>query len=251
VRLGLDPRAQGVDPVRRQRVGAEVLVAPRLVEHLLVAEVVEEVGQALAGQLGLLQQGGPALVGAGFLFAAEADGAQGPEVAGAAHQARRRLAGAGHGRQQAQAHGQQEGLHAGRLHLARAGVVAGGQVADFVGDDALQLVGRLGLQDQPGVDPHHPRRGEGVQVLGADDRDLHVAGIDAGGPQDRVGVPVQDLLDLGVADQGLALALGRGQGWPQHQARRQGGGEREAEDRPDGGGHAQTLLKASPARPNL
>ena len=30
-----------------------------------------------------------------------------------------------------------------------------GQVADFVGHDALQLVGVLGLQDQAGVDPHH------------------------------------------------------------------------------------------------
>jgi hypothetical protein len=48
VRQLLDAAAQGVDPVARQGVAAEIGEAPRLVEDLLVAEVVEELDEAAA-----------------------------------------------------------------------------------------------------------------------------------------------------------------------------------------------------------
>lgn len=75
VRLGFDLAAQAFDPVGGDRVAAEVGVASGLVEHLLVAEVVEEVGQALAGQARPVEQRRAGLVCAAFLFAAVPHGA--------------------------------------------------------------------------------------------------------------------------------------------------------------------------------
>jgi hypothetical protein len=63
----------------REGVAAEIGVAPALVEDLLVAEVVEELDEPLAGLAGRFQQGGAGLVGAALLLAAVAQGAQLPK----------------------------------------------------------------------------------------------------------------------------------------------------------------------------
>jgi hypothetical protein len=71
-----------------------------------------------------------------------------------------------------------------------------------VRDDADQLVGILGLNDQAGVDEHVLAAGrEGVDVVVLDDEDLDALGVQARGGEDRITVGVQRRLDLGVADE--------------------------------------------------
>ena len=79
--------AQQLDAVVAQRVVVEELVAASLFEHLLVAEVVEEIDEALGRLAALLQVGDRRLVGAGLLLARVADGAERAEVLRGAEQA--------------------------------------------------------------------------------------------------------------------------------------------------------------------
>ena len=70
-----------------------------------------------------------------------------------------------------------------------------------MGDDALKLVGVVGFQNQAGVETHDPRGREGVHLLRADQQDIDVLRVDAGSPEDGLGIAEQYLLNLGVADQ--------------------------------------------------
>ena len=95
--------------------------------------------------------------------------------------------------------------------LLRARQVAARDVAGLVRDDADQLVGRLGLGQQSGVDEDlHAAGDEGVDALVVDDVDLHRGGIEAGSGEDRIGIGAQGRLDLRIADQagGRATAPG-------------------------------------------
>ena len=77
-------------------------------------------------------------------------------------------------------------------------LVATRRVAGFVGDDADQLVGVVGLIDEIGadVDQLSVRRRGVEEVL--HDHDGDVLGIEPGGDEDRIAFLVQDLVDLGV-----------------------------------------------------
>ena len=126
-------------------------------------------------------------------------------MTGAAHQGDGGVASASEGGQDPKAHGQQEGLHAGPLHLARPGAVAGGQVADLVSDHPLKLIGVFRLQDQACEESHGARRGEGVELTATDQQNLDAVGVDAGRFQNGPGIGFKNGLDLGVPDQGHAL----------------------------------------------
>jgi hypothetical protein len=66
------------------------------------------------------------------------------------------------------------GLRPARIISPERSGWAPAKVSGFVGDDALQLVGRLGLQDQAGIEAHHQALGgEGVQFLVADQQDAN------------------------------------------------------------------------------
>ncbi len=67
VRLLGDARGQGLDAVVAQGVIAEERVLLLVGEHFLVAEIVEELDQALAGLTRLFQEGHGGLVGGRFL----------------------------------------------------------------------------------------------------------------------------------------------------------------------------------------
>ncbi len=199
----LHPHPQRLDPVGSQRVALEERILLGVREDFLVTEVVEEIDEPPAGLARLFEVGGGGLVGVGFLNPGVAKVVQSREVAGAVHQRGAGVGRAGGGGQDAQSHGQQEGFHRLALALAGASEVAASHVPGLVGDDTDQLIGRLGLHDQAGEDEHLlAARDEGVQVVGAHDVELHRLRIDAGGDEDRIGVLMQDLLDLGVTDEG-------------------------------------------------
>ena len=200
MRLFLCALAQEVYAVVGERMVVEPAVTPGFLEHLLVAELGEEVDEPLGRLAALLQVGDGRLVGARLLLAGVAGGPKGAEIGRGTHQRRRRVARAGDRGQYAQAHRQQVGDHAGLLHLAPAhGVVAGG-VAGLVGDDPDQLVGIVGLLDQVGAEEQElvGRRG-GVEDVGLQD-DGDVPGVEACGGEHPVKFLVQDLVDLGVQD---------------------------------------------------
>ena len=74
---------------------------------------------------------------------------------------------------------------------------------DFVGDDADDLVRRLGVDQRAGVDEHAPPVGdERVEAAVAQDDDLDRAPAEAGGCKDWRRIIAQQVLDLGVANQG-------------------------------------------------
>ena len=88
--------------------------------------------------------------------------------------------------------------------------MAAGDVAGLVGHHADQLVGRFGLENQAGVDEQLLAAGrEGVELRIGHQMDLHRPGIEPRGREHRIGVVVQDRLDLGVANDRDA-AIGQG-----------------------------------------
>ena len=97
-------------------------------------------------------------------------------------------------------------------------------MAGFVGDDAFELV-RIGrLDDQAGIDEDRLAVDrEGVQILVAHEDQGRVLGDEARRPQDRIGVDVQRLLDLGVADQIDPAFLGPGDAGREGEVERKGG----------------------------
>ncbi len=233
--LGAD--AQGVDAVGIERVVEEEAVLAGVLEHLLVAEVVEEIDQALGRDVGLVQRGRGRLVGRGFLDPRIGEGGQGGEVVGTVEQAAGGVGRSGHGGEDAQAHGQKIGGQ-GRLVGALARGVAAGDVAGFVGDDPQHLVGVLGRLEEAGVQEDRlPAHDEGVDLLVADQDDMDVVGVEPGRAPHRLALLVDPVLDLGVADDRDAGALGRG-----HAGRQEAGQEGK-------GGHGPKPALLTPPGP--
>ena len=142
------------------------------------------------------------LVGARLLGAAVAErvaarrraGAGGDGDAGPGRAADRRRSGAEHS----------DGGDAARAleHLVAAGLVAAGDVAELVGDHRADLVDRVELGQEAGMDEDVLAAGdEGVGVAVLDDVDADARRVEAGGAEERPGGALQRVLDLGVADQ--------------------------------------------------
>jgi len=71
---------------------------------------------------------------------------------------------------------------------------------------ADHLIGRVGLQQQAGIDEDAlPARHEGVDLTVVQHIDGHRLGIDPRRLEDRPGVEAQQALDLGIADEGRRL----------------------------------------------
>ena len=87
--------------------------------------------------------------------------------------------------------------------------VPAGDVARLMGEDADDLVRRLGVHERADIDEDLLAvRHEGVEGAVVDQDDLGRACIDAGGLEDRQGIVAQELLGLDVAhDAGLAAPL--------------------------------------------
>ena len=82
-------------------------------------------------------------------------------------------------------------------------------VAGLVGDHSDDLVRRLGVHQRADVEEHATAIGhEGVEGAVPDENDLDRAPLDAGGREDRIGVVAQQILDLGVPDEGWPALLG-------------------------------------------
>ena len=87
--------------------------------------------------------------------------------------------------------------------------VAADDVAGLVGDHADHLVGRLGLRQGAGVDEHvAPVHHEGVEALVPDDAHGDVLRGEPGSPEDGQRVVLEEVLDLGVANQRQPLRGG-------------------------------------------
>jgi hypothetical protein len=87
-----------------------------------------------------------------------------------------------------------------------------GDMAGLMRDDADQLVGHLGAQDQATVDEDRLAAGdERVELTVVDQVNPDIAGIEPGGPPNRAGHRLDVVLDLGVAQQPRRSAGNRGQ----------------------------------------
>ncbi len=181
----------------------------------LLGEVLEGLEHAPAGLPGGLQELDACLVGGRFLRAALAQQRAHDHLVAAHHHAaaepgdlaRVIVAGGCPTDHQADAqHGHQQRLGlVARDAVAQRRHVPAGDVAGLVRDHADDLVGRLGLQDGAGVQEHveavdHER----VEALVADDAHGDVA-AEPCRLEDRPRVVLQQVLDLGVADEGNAL----------------------------------------------
>ena len=88
-------------------------------------------------------------------------------------------------------------------------LVAAGDVARLVCDDADDLVRRLGLQQRAGVDEHATAGDEGVEARIVDQNDVDAGFREAGGLEDRARIVAHQRLDLGVAHDRHVLRKGR------------------------------------------
>ena len=84
--------------------------------------------------------------------------------------------------------------------------MAAGDVARFVGDDADHLVGSIGLHQGARVYEHVPAiEHEGVEGIILNDAHLDAPGTEPRRLENRLGVVVEDVLDLSVANEGQVL----------------------------------------------
>ena len=85
--------------------------------------------------------------------------------------------------------------------LAQSRQVSAGDVAALVRQHADDLVGRFRVQQSAAVYENAPPvRDEGVERAIVDDDDLNILLREAGCPQDRLGIFLEQLLDLRIAD---------------------------------------------------
>ena len=104
--------------------------------------------------------------------------------------------------------------------VRRRGRMRAGDMAGLMRDDADDLVRRVRLHERFGVHEdvaaiHHER----IEQVALDDAHVDVLRFQAGGPEDRPRIVLQQFLDLGVADQADRLGAGR-----QHRGYGNGGG---------------------------
>ena len=87
-------------------------------------------------------------------------------------------------------------------------LVAAGDMAGLVRDDADDLVGRLGLQQRAGVDEHAAAGDEGVEARIVDQNDVDAGFRQARGLEDRPRIVAHQRLDLGIAHDRHILRIG-------------------------------------------
>jgi hypothetical protein len=126
-----------------------------------------------------------------------------------------------------------------------------------VREHADDLIRRLGVHQRAAVDEDAPAIGdEGVERTVVDDDDLNILLRETGRAQDRLGILPQQLLDLGVADDGRSsLRVGRGAGADERGRGRNGNETRRwrRSPRPDrslGSGHVRLASHHFPAQPS-
>ena len=88
--------------------------------------------------------------------------------------------------------------------------MAAGDVAAFMGDDADDLIGCLGLHQQPGMDEHVlPIHDEGVEGAVVDDMDPDALRPEPRRGEDRLGVGSDQGLGFRVADDACGICCRR------------------------------------------
>ncbi len=132
------------------------------------------------------------------------------------------------------------GLGAREL-IAQTVLVAAGDVAGLMGDDADDLVGGVGLQQRAGVDEHAAAGDEGVEAWIVDEDDVDARFREPGSLEDRPRIVAHQGLDFRVAhDRHVALGkafdrAGRGQ---QHGKQQRGCGAGASHCGSDQTGHS-------------
>ena len=196
--------ARGPDPVRRQRVRPEVRIAARIRQHFLIPEILEELDnprRRLAECREVFYRG---RVGGGFFGAGVDVEVEGGELAGAADQGGAGASLSGGDGEDAEADGDEGRAHGDRRGTHARNGVAAGDMAGFVADDAFDLRGIFGLDNQPGmqVDALAVRH-ERIKRRIIDDVEFDISRHEAGDFEDRVCPFAQRFLDFGVADHAL------------------------------------------------
>ena len=190
---------------QRMVVQIGVLLPIEGVLHLL--QDLEELQQAAGGLMGLVEEAhrrriGGGFHGAGILQHRLRGGTRAHQDAGAAAAAR----GRGHAAQH-HADDRFDGGVAQRLLDARQ--MPAGDMAGLMGDHADELVRALGADQEPGIDEHvHAAGDEGVDIVDAQQIDMHGIDIEAGRGEDRIGELADRGLDLRIADDGRRLVAG-------------------------------------------
>ena len=212
--------------------GPGVLLGVR--DVFLLRETLEGREHAAAGLLRRVEEGEPRLVGRQFLLAPLGQQRAHDDLVATIENALARAAQivggatAGDAARNHQADAEDLRQQCARLVLgdacAQGGHVAAGDVAALVCDHADHLVGRLRLHQRAGVDEDVAAiEHEGVEGVILHDAYLDAPGAEAGRMEDGARVVVEQVLDLGVADQRQVLRL-RGCGC-------QGGGQRKPAQR--------------------
>ena len=221
VRLLRGTTPQKLNSVACQGMALKEREAPRLGEHLLIAEIVEKLDQPTRGKTGPFQIGDGGLVGSGLLSSGIGEGPKLAKVFRAAQERNACVRRARRGRQYAKPKADQKGLHCRLFHFTRSDRMATGGMAGFVGDDADQLVRIGGFGDQARINADQLAvHGDGVQFLIADEQDGDILRVQACSDKDGVGVGVQGLFNLGVTKEADASVLRSDRGLHCYQANR-------------------------------
>ncbi len=113
----------------------------------------------------------------------------------------------GQGGDDAEAQRNGHGRTTGALDFVGAHHVAAAKVAGFVGDDAEQLVRRIGLHDQAGIEADREMEGgKGVEIVACDQQVVNLGRVEPGGVKDRRRLGLEEGFDFGIADDVLRIA---------------------------------------------
>ena len=143
----------GLDPIAREGVGAQIGVLQVVDQRILVLHAPEQGGEATGRPAELLQRIQGRLVGRALHAAREAHQPALGQLLAAEDGAHPRLpAAAGHARGHTDQHGGDRLDHRLAHHLRQAGEMAAADMAGLVRQHADQLQGGIGLGDDPAVD---------------------------------------------------------------------------------------------------
>ena len=180
---------QNIDALARERMGAAVAIVLRDGEAIfLVLQLLEEFQAPPPADPGGVEIARAGKVGGAFLRAGKGEEAAHRRLLAKAHDAHARFRPARGDRGRAEHQAQQR--DAGRVldPLARADDMAALDMAQLMGDDALQLVHIVRLRDQAAMHPDIlAARDEGVDFRIIDDEDLDIVGRHAGRLDQRRG----------------------------------------------------------------
>ena len=232
--VGLVDLLERLDAVGVERVGPGVIILVDDAEAIfLVLQFLEELERALAADPGGGEIMGAGEIGARFLGAAERKEIGLRGLLARRHDAHPGLARARRHGRGAKQEREQADLGRHRLAVTNADRVAARDMAEFVGDDALELVHIVRSGEQARLDIDRLAGGdEGVDLGVVEEDDVDAFGVELGGLDQRFGNVAEQRLGLAVTQHGLRES-------------RLGGGERkgQADERGAGGapvriGHA-------------